>query len=382
MHRLIIVFAFALFCAGPAQAQLDQTPWHLEVEWEIGGEESEVFLSYPNDLAIGFDNQIYLSDRREPGITVFSRSGKEVMTIGREGQGPGEFSEVTSMLAMPEGGVLVHDQRNNRMSQFNSVGELVRTIKITGVTEGRNWLAAYDEATDRLAVVKEMSRGATDEPLIYWVDLGRERLGDGVLRPSELIDLSDPVYAFSAMSTLTYSIDAFSSLDGGSELVLFPAYYTGAWSSVSFNDGNLGRPVIHHPSDAVALNHASILDITQEEMRAADGKYGNAFGYYTQEGVYFADIHNWAQSGVSFNPDTFGIFFVSEESGMDGFWIDVFSVDGELLGRHPILHDLKLSKDSQPRFLVGTGPDEVYIRYRDREGNPIIVQGRLVPEGQ
>ena len=380
MNRLIVLFAFALFCADQAQAQLDQTPWHLEVEWEIGDEESDIFLSYPHDLAIGFDNQIYLSDRREPKILVFNKSGEETMTIGREGQGPGEFTEVTSMLAMPEGGILVNDRRNGRLTQFGSDGALVRSISISSVGDRLYFVAAYDAATDRVALTKDMTRGATDEPLLYWVDLTEQELGEGVLKPSELVDLEDPVYAFSAMRMYSYGVKAFDGGDGVSEIVLFPLYYTGAWSLTRFTNGILQAPDVHFPSEDHAVKHATILDISEDEWRASNGKYGNALGSYSQEGINFADIHNFAKAGIQVGLDNIGIAFHSEESGMDGYWVDVFTKEGVLVGRHPITHNLNSITETGVSLFASNGLGEVYFLYYTPDMVPIIGRGRLVPQ--
>ena len=57
-----------LVAIAPTMAQIDETPWHLEVEWELGSEESGVYFTSPRDLVIGTGNRIYLSDRREKYI--------------------------------------------------------------------------------------------------------------------------------------------------------------------------------------------------------------------------------------------------------------------------------------------------------------------------
>lgn len=364
----------------PVRAQLDQTPWYLEVEWEIGGEESEVYFTSPRDLVIGTGDRVYLSDRREPVIRVLTRTGEEVMTIGQEGQGPGEFSEVTSMLAMPDGGVLVHDQHNDRMSQFDAEGELIRTIKIPEATEGRNWLAAYDEPTDRLVMVKEMPRGVSDEPLIYWVDLERKRLGEGVLRPSELIDIDDAVHAFTANSTLSWGITAFQGDEREFTLLVFPVYYSGEWSIVSFSSGVLGDPKNHFPEPIHMLHHATKVNVSEAEWQQTVGGYGSALASYSQTGVNYADIHTKANLGLRLDSAHMGIVFLSEEIGMDGYWVDVFTTEGELVGRHPITHNLNSITETGVSLFASNGLGEVYFLYYTPDMVPIIGRGRLVPQ--
>lgn len=380
MIRAILFLVVATFLNAPAHAQIDGTPWKLEVEWEIGDEDSGVYFSFPNDLVIGQDGQLYLSDRQQSHITVLTRTGEEVMTIGQAGQGPGEFTEVTSLVAMPQGGVLVHDRRGGRMSQFDSGGKLMRTIIIPEVTSGLMWLAAYDEATDRVVFVKEDRGRDPDAPLVYWADLKSQTLGKGVLRPSQLLDIEDPVYAFSAGSILTYAIFEMAVRSGKRELVVFPIYYTGAWATMDYDDGILGEPYVFQPEKSHTLKHATKLDITDEEWRASRSRFGNAVGSYGQDGIHFADIHNFAVTGMHTGEDQFGIQFISEETNMDGVWMDVFSSSGSLEGRHPIHHQLEMFEGVGLSILAAHGLDEVYFRYYSKDRVPIIGRGRLVPQ--
>jgi|GEM_PF-2202124 len=373
------LFALVLAVVAPlASAQIDETPWHLEVEWELGSEDSGVYFSFPFDLVIGNDDQIYLSDRREPGITVFTRSGEEVMTIGQEGQGPGEFSEVTSMLAMPEGGVMVHDRRGGRLSQFDAQGTLMRTIVIPDATPRLLWLAAYHAASDRLAFVKETVDLDVESPLLYWADLSSETLGEGVLMPSDYIDLEDPVFAFAGRGPLAHNAVALNN-DNGS-LLVYPTYYTGSWAMVDFKNGELQNPRSFAPDPEYALKHATKLDITEEEWRATRDQYGMVLGSYGRNGVHFADIHNFTSASIVVGSDHHGIVFTSEESGMDGQWIDVFESSGSLVGRQPLLHELNTLEGGNPMILASNGMDEVYFLYYTPDMVPIIGRGRLVPQ--
>lgn len=375
------LFALVLAVVAPlASAQIDETPWQLEVEWELGSEETGVFFTFPNDLVIGADDQIYLSDRREPAIQVFTRSGKEVRTIGQEGQGPGEFTEVTSMLAMPEGGILVHDRRGGRMSQFDAKGNLLRTVIIPEVSSGLMWLAAYDASTDRVAFAKENKARNTDDPILFWGDLSSETLGDGVLPPGKMLDLTDPVYAFTGASILTYHLFVRRTTDGDSRIMIFPIYYTGAWATTTFENGVLGTPEVFIPEKANALLHATKLDLTDEEWRANRGKYNMAMGSYGQNGIHFADIHNYALAGLPLDSGRIGLVFLSEESEMDGIWMDEYDPTGTLLGRHPITHDLATGENSHPIILSSDGAGEVYFTYRTVDGVPIVGRGRLVAQ--
>ncbi len=379
MKRILVGLFLVAFGTAPATAQLDQSPWHLEVEWELGGEESGVFFTSPRDLVIGAGEYLYLSDRRDLEIRMFTKSGEEVRTIGREGQGPGEFSEVTSLLAMPNEGVLAHDRRGGRLAEFDASGRLVRHITLPGISSRLMWLGAYDSATDRIAFLQEAQERDANSPLAHWADLDDEISGGGALAPTEFLDVEDPVYAFTARSILTYLAGSWYRGSDREAVLVVPKYYTGTWVSIPFESGDFGESVVHRVSNESTLPHATKLEISREEMRAAGNKYGNALGSYGRDGVHFADIHNFAHVTLPLKDGGIGIVFSSEESGMDGIWIDAFDQTGLHVGRHSITFDLPIVESGiGPTFLRGSGTDEVYFLYYTEEMVPILGRGKLV----
>jgi hypothetical protein len=60
-------------------------------------------------LAIDAAGRIYLADMQEPRILVFSSAGKLLSTIGRKGQGPGEFTAPTGPIIGPDGALYVRN---------------------------------------------------------------------------------------------------------------------------------------------------------------------------------------------------------------------------------------------------------------------------------
>jgi hypothetical protein len=379
MLRLLAIFSILAVTAPFASAQIDQTPWHLEVEWEIGNEESDVYFSFPRDLVIGTGDQIYLSDRREPVIRVLTKTGEEVMTIGREGQGPGEFMEVTSLLAMPDGGVLAHDRRGGRLSQFDSEGGLQRTITIPETTIRLMWLAAYDEDSDRLAFVRESTVFTGESPLLYWADLSNETLGEGVIRPGDYMDLEDPVFGRLGSSPLAHNAVVLENDGRDMRIAVFSSYYTGAWAVADWVNGSFQATQAFFPEEKYALLHATHLDISEEEWKLTRADYNMSMGSYGQRGTFYTDIHTAGLKGMQLQDGRMAIVFASEETRMDGYWVDVFTSEGTLVGRHPISHDLD-SLSPGASILASDGLGEVYFLYYTPERVPIIGRGRLVPQ--
>ncbi|WP_419950246.1 hypothetical protein [Candidatus Palauibacter sp.] len=66
-------------------------PWRLEETLRLGSVDGEGMLTYVRDLAIGPDGRVYLLQSWDP-IRVFWPDGRPAETIGRQGEGPGEWA--------------------------------------------------------------------------------------------------------------------------------------------------------------------------------------------------------------------------------------------------------------------------------------------------
>ena len=75
----------------------------LREELKIGGSEAkgESALSRPYDIACDNEGNVYVLERSESVVKVFDKSGKYLRTIGRRGQGPGEFNFPVSLSVFP-----------------------------------------------------------------------------------------------------------------------------------------------------------------------------------------------------------------------------------------------------------------------------------------
>jgi hypothetical protein len=77
---------------------------NLEELWRVGGEDDEeTVFGIITKVLIDDDNNIYLLDAQLSEISVFSPEGEQINTLGREGEGPGEFRGPTDMCFLPDG---------------------------------------------------------------------------------------------------------------------------------------------------------------------------------------------------------------------------------------------------------------------------------------
>ena len=95
----------------------------------------DIFFVSPIGICFDDKNNIYVCDFRANNIQVFDPSGKFTKTIGRQGQGPGEF-EMPFHIAICKDRLVVWELGNRRISVLNPGGEFIKSVQIARY-EGR-----------------------------------------------------------------------------------------------------------------------------------------------------------------------------------------------------------------------------------------------------
>ena len=96
IKNIVAVFILLFFSAGSLSAF--QTEMHLEKMYTIGHNSEEgPLLGQIHDAAFDGDTKLYLVDGGNKSIHQYDENGNYIKSFGRDGRGPGEFSEVTAM---------------------------------------------------------------------------------------------------------------------------------------------------------------------------------------------------------------------------------------------------------------------------------------------
>lgn len=99
-------------------APLEEGTWGLVAQRDIQPPELDPGeLFDPQDLAIAEDGSVLVADTKPTVIKVFDAEGNLARTIGREGEGPGEFR--SAFIAVRGDTLVVQDPQNGRATTFN-----------------------------------------------------------------------------------------------------------------------------------------------------------------------------------------------------------------------------------------------------------------------
>ena len=251
---------------GPTAWADSTSAWRLVPAGSIAGETGTPGeLIDPQSLAVDGAGRIYVADDKPAVIKVFGPDGRFLHTIGREGEGPGEFRN--AYVAVHGTSLVVHDRRLARTTVFDTSGALVRSWKTSccyygpiGVdTAGRISILTMTTPEQRRAVnytrytldgtfVDTLIVPQTAEPKYWIVKQGKNSMmSTGIPAAPRMVSTLDPFGGVLFGYSADYRI--ISSATGRDTVAVFGR----AWTA---------EPV------SAAWRHSTV-----EEMIARQGKY-------------------------------------------------------------------------------------------------------------
>lgn len=120
---------------NPKEPMYGEEIFMLEEELSIGAAEGPVESMFLDAREVVVDNKerIFVSDRRGLHIKVFDKFGNYIKTIGRKGQGPGEFSQISSIQITPRNELMVYERMGFQLTFFSLDGDYIRTVLLKGI---------------------------------------------------------------------------------------------------------------------------------------------------------------------------------------------------------------------------------------------------------
>lgn len=114
---------------NPNEPLYGEITFELEEDLSIGNEDDENYVFYGGaSINIDSEGNIFVSDRRNFRIQKYDKDGNYLQTIGRKGQGPGEFERSCTAFFDSKDNFYVRD--GMRIHMFEKNGKLKRTFTI------------------------------------------------------------------------------------------------------------------------------------------------------------------------------------------------------------------------------------------------------------
>ena len=328
---------------------------------EVLGSETSgdtILFSRPLAVSTGRDGTRYVLDQRSQRIWMFDRSGEESGSIGRNGEGPGEFGSPVDLAILSDGSLAVLDPSNLRISFFESDGRFVRAVRIEerlGQLEpaGPDRLFVYrrDRTMSGRTMVPELDP-ANPQILVLDVDGNRE---------AEIA----PRHVVTGQMVDVYVNKLFMAPLPGDSLLL--TYQGLARAEVWSPLGELAR--VMHRTPPFELEPPVFEE--RPDPSGGSGMIGYEYDLLSSGLAVHPDGQFWAilvpQGAARVRTPLLG------ESEIPEFWsIDLFDADGLWLARQPL--DIPC-----PHALLDWGPEGLYLL--NPQEDAIIYRFDFAPQG-
>ncbi len=253
-------------------------------------------LTAASDLIVSAKGLHFTAHTREGIVRVFDGDGKYLRSIGRKGEGPGEFGRSFSLLAAVGDTVIVHDTDRWSLVFFLDNGRYLRTVDLqTFGDPARRPLPVSYLGNDRIfAEVNYFApRGSStaNDSTVFWMaeTSGKliQRLGVYSIKPTVQprpgAGLTDPEATVAGLYVLR---PRYLRADGGRGILIYPSDVFGGtrdqFKVLTINkDGIASERVYTMPArtlstrdidDLTALTTKSIVDNYKTVMRASGGQ--------------------------------------------------------------------------------------------------------------
>lgn len=336
-------------------------PWSITVNWVVGGLEATEEYAFSGKgltLAVGMNGQLLVADREAPSVRAYSRDGHFVRSIGRQGQGPGEWraprsigvdgigriwvTDVTRYLVYDSAGVPLDTKRRPdllgvlpqtvRSSAFSPEGHFLDEFSIyTGSGQSLFAVARVDtassEVVDTILVYRE------PRPII-------DEVAPGIWRASDPDAPPPPYLPYLAALVVDLGPDHAWIADSRA-LVL---------TKVSLEGDTLAVIRTTH-RDNLTLSREGEKIIREALDRTGQDEAESAYGREVVQAIHELD-------------DGHVLVLIESEVGAPGHQIDVFDPEGRFLGTlDPGLNiDPRSSLVSRGDTIYAVGLDEFGVR--------------------
>jgi len=189
------------------------------------GDTDELFIGWPSGIAVADEGALFMADAGEAKIHIYSAEGEYLQSLGRRGEGPGEFNSVFQ-LRLHNGELYALDTQQQRLSVFDASDfSFLRNISLGGGSmDVSGFPVGFEPLTDGrfLATYNRMVRDGDRlhrTPLLKIMDKNGEEIASDIvdLTPAEMFMIQSETTI--QMMSLPFMRESHFVIDGDENLV-------------------------------------------------------------------------------------------------------------------------------------------------------------------
>ncbi len=139
---------------NPREPLYGEIAFELGEDLSIGREDDENYMFYRGvRIAVDSEENIFVLDSGNCRIQKYDKTGNYLQTIGRKGEGPGEFEDPAVIYLDSADEIFVYDSRRRNINLFEKNGDFKRVIRLPsftyyfGATKEKNVLMMYTSSS-------------------------------------------------------------------------------------------------------------------------------------------------------------------------------------------------------------------------------------------
>jgi hypothetical protein len=318
-------------------------------------------LINPASMAVDAWGRVYVADQSPAVIKLYDSGGAFIRTIGREGEGPGEFR--VAFIAVRGNRLMVHDPQLQRTTLFDTSGAFVRSFHSVGVIWADR--VELDAAQRAVLPIPELESGdpSPDIAEVYARFDSLGRLLDTIRAPRVTAEhvwrivrngrvRSEISIPFAPVTSVGFAADSG---------IIYGA--TSGYSIVSSSGHGDTNRIIQRAWNAAPVADSLRERVFQEIVSGITRRLGEAA---VQGFFHLSDIPSTAPAFSTFVADDHGNIWVFRTLEGQQHTIDIFDFSGSWLGAIP----RPWRSFSRGGITISGG--KIFVSAETTDGHPVI----------